>query len=73
MPRCAAGVLASALQATTPEELVGAVATIYGTMLFTDFPARAAPIADEIATDRPDLIGLQEVSNWVARAARTTP
>ena len=36
-------------------------------MLATDFPARAQAIADEIARDEPDLIGLQEVSNWIAQ------
>ena len=45
---------------------VGAVAEIYGTMLFTDFPARAGALADEIAATEPDLIGLQEVSEWTA-------
>ncbi|HEX6888963.1 MAG TPA: hypothetical protein VF143_12730, partial [Candidatus Nanopelagicales bacterium] len=45
-------------------QFVGAVATIYGTSVFTDFPTRSAAIADEVAADEPDLIGLQEVSNW---------
>jgi endonuclease/exonuclease/phosphatase family metal-dependent hydrolase len=45
---------------------VGAVAEIYGTMLFTDFPTRAGALADEIADTAPDLIGLQEVSEWTA-------
>jgi endonuclease/exonuclease/phosphatase family metal-dependent hydrolase len=45
---------------------VAAVAEIYGTMLFTDFPTRAGALADEIAANEPDLIGLQEVSDWTA-------
>ena len=57
--------LQPALGATTPEGFVLAVAQIYGTMVFTDFPTRAGAIADEIAATEPDLIGLQEVSNWV--------
>ena len=65
--------LAPALQATTPAEVVAATATIYGTMLFTDFPSRAGALADEIATERPDLIGLQEVSQWVATPLDTGP
>lgn len=55
-----------ALEATTGEAFVGAVAQIYGTMVFTDFPTRAAAIADTIAAEQPDLVGLQEVSNWIA-------
>jgi endonuclease/exonuclease/phosphatase family metal-dependent hydrolase len=58
--------LAPALAARTEEQVVLAAAQIYGTMLFTNFPARAAAIADEIAHERPDLIGLQEVSRWTA-------
>ena len=56
-----------ALAATTPAEFVGAVATIYGTMVFTNFPRRAQAIADTIEAERPDLVGLQEVSNWIAQ------
>ena len=56
--------LNAALGATTPQEFIIAVATIYGTVLFTDFPARAEAIADQIEAKRPDLIGLQEVSLW---------
>ena len=56
-----------ALAATTPAEFVGAVATIYGTMVFTNFPRRAQAIADTIAAEHPDLVGLQEVSNWIAQ------
>ncbi len=56
-----------ALGATTGEEFVAAVAEIYGTMVFTDFPTRAEAIADTIEEHEPDLIGLQEVSNWIAR------
>lgn len=46
---------------------VGAVAQIYGTTVFTDFPTRAGAIADEIAATTPDVVGLQEVSNWIAQ------
>ncbi len=45
-------------------KFVGAVATIYGTAVFTDFPTRAHAIADEVAAADADLIGLQEVSDW---------
>lgn len=54
-----------------PAAFVAAVAQIYGTAVFTDFPTRAEAIADLIAADEPDVIGLQEVTNWIAQA--TTP
>ncbi len=59
----------------TPEEFVAAVAQIYGTALATDFPTRAKVIADTIAEEQPDLIGLQEVTEWIAtpRHAGPTP
>ena len=46
---------------------------IYGTMLFTNFPVRAAKIADMIAAEEPELIGLQEVSTWVATPTHAGP
>jgi endonuclease/exonuclease/phosphatase family metal-dependent hydrolase len=55
-----------ALDATSQEEFLEAVAVIYGTVLFTNFPERAAAIADSIARHRPDIIGLQEVSTWTS-------
>lgn len=61
-----------ALEATTGPEFVQAVATIYGTAIATNFPKRAGAIADTIEEERPDLIGLQEVSNWVAGGASGT-
>ncbi|GAA4407502.1 hypothetical protein GCM10023168_23630 [Fodinibacter luteus] len=61
--------LTPALGATTGEQFVAAVAQIYGTMVFTDFPKRAGAIADTIEAEEPDLIGLQEVSTWIARGA----
>lgn len=58
--------LTPALEAQTPEEFLGAVALIYGTMLFTDFSTRAEAIAATIDQHRPDIIGLQEVSIWTS-------
>jgi endonuclease/exonuclease/phosphatase family metal-dependent hydrolase len=51
------------------ERFIAAVALIYWTVGLTDFPARAAAIADQIEaqaeeTQAPDIIGLQEVSDW---------
>ena len=53
-----------ALEAKTPEAFVEAVARIYATVQYTNFPQRAEAIADEIQQQDPDLIGLQEVSKW---------
>ena len=53
-------------------KFVGAVAEIYGTSVFTDFPTRATEIAAEIAETKPDLVGLQEVSRWTAQSGVPT-
>ena len=65
--------LQPAIEADTAGEFVAAVATIYGTAVFTNFPARAQVIADEIAAQKPDLIGLQEVSTWTATPLHVGP
>ena len=45
------------------ENLVKAVTTVYYTMLVqNDFHVRVAGIVNEIVANRPDLVGLQEVS-----------
>ncbi|WP_159083827.1 endonuclease/exonuclease/phosphatase family protein [Nocardioides terrigena] len=51
-----------------PAAFVAAVATIYGTAVFTDFPTRAEAVADIIADEEPDVIGMQEVTKWIAQA-----
>lgn len=56
--------LAPAVGATTPEEFVVGVTTIWQTVQFTDFPARAKAIAATVDGSDPDLVGLQEVSRW---------
>jgi endonuclease/exonuclease/phosphatase family metal-dependent hydrolase len=56
--------LGPALEAKTPEEFVAAVARIYATVQYTNFPQRAEAIAGEIQEKEPDLIGLQEVTKW---------
>jgi endonuclease/exonuclease/phosphatase family metal-dependent hydrolase len=56
--------LVGALKATTSAAFLGEVAAIVATEQATNFPARARAIAGEIASERPDLIGLQEVSRW---------
>jgi len=65
--------LVPALQATTPDQLAAAVAQIYATVEYTDFPTRAGAIADDIEAHAPDLIGLQEVSVWTVTGNDTIP
>ncbi len=50
------------LAATTPQELALAVDAALAEVNATDFPTRAEALADEIASDRPHLIGIQEAS-----------
>jgi endonuclease/exonuclease/phosphatase family metal-dependent hydrolase len=38
--------------------------TLFQTVQQTNFPVRAKAIAKEIAANRPDLVGLQEVADW---------
>lgn len=59
--------------APTLELFVTAVATIYGETLFTNFPTRSKEITAEVAAERPDIIGLQEVSSWTVLPGPTAP
>ena len=65
--------LGPALEAKTPEEFVGAVARIYATVQYTNFPARAQAVANEIDEKAPDLIGLQEVTKWTTAGVSPPP
>jgi endonuclease/exonuclease/phosphatase family metal-dependent hydrolase len=65
--------LAPALEATTGEEFIEAVARIYATVQYTNFPARAEAIANEIQAKKPDLIGLQEVTKWTTEGPSSPP
>ncbi|MEO6351067.1 MAG: endonuclease/exonuclease/phosphatase family protein [Candidatus Limnocylindrales bacterium] len=56
--------IARVLVLTNPTDFLIAVATVYGTVLATDFPTRAAAIADEIDANHVDIVGLQEVTKW---------
>ena len=42
-------------------------------MQYTNFPARAEAIADEIQAKDPDLIGLQEVTKWTTGGVNPPP
>ena len=65
--------LESAINAPDQMGFLIAVSTIYATVQFTDFPARAEAIAAEVAENNPDIIGLQEVSNWIATGSGAPP
>jgi endonuclease/exonuclease/phosphatase family metal-dependent hydrolase len=45
-------------------DLVQRAGSVYAAVQSTDFPERAGAIADAIAAERPDLLGLQEVALW---------
>ena len=65
--------LGPALEAKNAEEFVAAVARIYATVQYTNFPQRAEAIADEIQEKGPDLIGLQEVTKWTTAGLTPPP
>lgn len=50
------------MAASSPDEIPILTAQAFQQLLATDFPARAAAIADKIAVARPHLVGLQEVA-----------
>ncbi len=50
--------------ATTIPELIERAGAIYADMERTDFPERADAIAELIAKERPDVLGLNEVARW---------
>ncbi len=65
--------LVPALSANDPTAFVEAVAQIYATVQYTNFPVRAEAIADEIQAEDPDLIGLQEVTKWTTGGLNPPP
>lgn len=58
------GDLTPVITAQTPEQFVLAATNLYQQVVATDFPARAASIANSIDETDPLLVGLQEVSLW---------
>jgi endonuclease/exonuclease/phosphatase family metal-dependent hydrolase len=65
--------LGPALAAETAPEFVAAVAQIFATVQYTNFPARAQAVANEIQEKDPDLIGLQEVTKWTTEGLEPPP
>ncbi len=60
--------LGPAIGAKSLEAFVAANGQILREVTANDFPTRAEGLADEILTEKPDLVGLQEVALW-----RTAP
>jgi endonuclease/exonuclease/phosphatase family metal-dependent hydrolase len=58
--------------AQTPAEFVAAVTLTYNNILATDPAERAAAVANEIASQQPDLVSLQEVSTLLTGNPATT-
>jgi endonuclease/exonuclease/phosphatase family metal-dependent hydrolase len=56
--------LNDAFGASSWPELVDAGSAAWARLLEDDFPTRAGALAEEIARERPDVIGLQEVALW---------
>lgn len=59
----------AANQGTT--EFLLAAAQVYQGAMASDFPTRAAAFAKTVKQEKPDIIGLQEVSEWITN--RTVP
>jgi endonuclease/exonuclease/phosphatase family metal-dependent hydrolase len=49
---------------TDPNSVPAAASRVFGKVLANNFPARAQAIAAEVAANKPDVIGLQEVSQY---------
>lgn len=53
-------------------DVIGAASLIWAQMQDSRIPERAGAVAELIAEDAPDLVGLQEVSTWRSAPARLT-
>lgn len=65
--------LAPAIGAKSLEEFVAANGKILREVTANDFPVRAKGLAGEILSQRPDLVGLQEVALWRTGPPSLTP
>jgi endonuclease/exonuclease/phosphatase family metal-dependent hydrolase len=65
--------LAPAIGAPSLEAFVAANGKILREVTANDFPTRAIGLAREILTEKPDLVGLQEVALWRTGAPSLTP
>jgi endonuclease/exonuclease/phosphatase family metal-dependent hydrolase len=60
--------LGPVIAAENTEQVVSASGAVLRDVVANDFPTRAKGLADEIRSEKPDLVGLQEVAYW-----HTTP
>src|SRR5215212_7014050 len=65
--------LAPALEAESLSEFVAANGKVLRDVTANDFPTRARGLAQEILTEKPDLVGLQEVALWRTGPPDLTP
>lgn len=61
-------VVEAAMDTSNPYAVPVAVATVFQTTQYTNFPQRAQALADEILENNPDVIGLQEVTRYLMQA-----
>ncbi|MBU1219271.1 endonuclease/exonuclease/phosphatase family protein [Myxococcota bacterium] len=61
-------VVEAAMDTTNPYAVPAAVATVFQTVQYTNFPERAQALADEVLENNPDVIGLQEVTEYFMQA-----
>src|SRR5690349_6861393 len=57
----------------SPDEFLQATTKIWQMVNRNDFGLRARGVADEIAAQRPELVGLQEAYTWTFRDAAVAP
>ena len=67
------GDIGSLVRATSAQEFFTNAAVLWQNVQATDFPARAGAIADLLAEEHPDVVGLQEVADWEATPLGATP
>ena len=58
------GDIGALTRATSQLDFLLKAVALWGNVQATDFPARAEAIADLLAADHPDVVGLQEVAKW---------
>ena len=58
------GDIGALIRAGSAAEFFTAASALWQNVIATDFPARAEAIADLLAEEQPDVVGLQEVSSW---------
>ena len=69
------GDIGSLVTAPTAQQFFVDAAALWQNVQATDFPARAGAIADLLAEEHPDVVGLQEVADWdaVSRTGNPVP